>query len=66
MVTRADMLRWRTRKDGETETLLDAVSDRALTVGYPDEILGRLADTMVANGLGRVRSSSAAPGGFWA
>jgi CIC family chloride channel protein len=54
MVTRADMLRWRTRKDRETETLYDAVSDRALTVGYPDDILGRLADTMVANGLGRV------------
>jgi CIC family chloride channel protein len=54
MVTRADVLRWRTRKNRETETLYDAVSDRALTVGYPDEILGRLADTMVAGGLGRV------------
>jgi CBS domain-containing protein len=54
MVTRADVLRWRTEKAQRPETLYDTVSGRELTVGYPDEILGRLADAMVAGNQGRV------------
>ncbi len=30
------------------------ISDAAVTVGHPDEVLGRIADLMVANGVGRV------------
>ncbi|HEX4506346.1 MAG TPA: chloride channel protein [Alphaproteobacteria bacterium] len=56
MVTRADVLRWRTERERteRPETLYDTVSDGELIVGYPDEILGRLADAMVATNLGRV------------
>jgi CBS domain-containing protein len=54
MVTRADVLRWRTERVHRPETLFDTVSGRKLIVGYPDEILGRLADAMVAADQGRV------------
>jgi predicted transcriptional regulator len=54
MVTRSEVLRWRTERRRQSETLYDAVSDKALTVGYRDEILGRLADAMVAADQGRV------------
>jgi len=54
MVTRADVLRWRTERAHMPETLFDTVSGRELIVGYPDEILGRLADAMVSGNQGRV------------
>jgi CIC family chloride channel protein len=54
MATRADILRWTTQSRQGSETLYDVVSDTAGTVGYPDEVLGHLADTMVAADLGRV------------
>jgi len=54
MVTRADVLRWRTEREHEPQTLRAAVSGKALIVGYPDEIVGRLADAMVASDQGRV------------
>jgi CBS domain-containing protein len=54
MVARADVLRWRTERKRGAETLHDAVSGMELVVGYPDEILGRLADAMVASDHGRV------------
>jgi CIC family chloride channel protein len=54
MASRADALRW-TMQGGEADqTLYDVASDASLVVGYPDEVLGRLADTMVEAGLGRV------------
>jgi H+/Cl- antiporter ClcA len=54
MVTRSDVLRWRTESPHGTETLYDRVSDTALTVGHPGEVLGHLADLMVATDIGRV------------
>lgn len=54
MASRADALRWRTQDDSADQTLYDVVSDASLVVGYPDEVLGRLADAMVEAGLGRV------------
>jgi CIC family chloride channel protein len=54
MATRADILRWATENRHGSETLFDLVSDPAVTVGYADEVLGHLADVMVAADLGRV------------
>lgn len=54
MVTRSDVLRWRTESPHGAETLYDRVSDADLTVGHPGEVLGHLADLMVATDIGRV------------
>jgi len=54
MVTRADVLRWRTEGRASAEPLYDVISDEFLAVGYPDQILGRLTDLMVASDLGRI------------
>ncbi|QJP14439.1 CBS domain-containing protein [Starkeya sp. ORNL1] len=54
MVTRADVLRWRTEGAHDRQTLGEMISDAAVTVGHPDEVLGRIADLMVANEVGRV------------
>jgi H+/Cl- antiporter ClcA len=54
MVARADVLRWRAESPHEGESLFDRVSDRSLTVGYPDEPVSHLADRMVLADIGRV------------
>ena len=54
MVARADALRWTVERPPGAETLHDAISDPALSVGDPGEVLGRLADRMVAEDLGRI------------
>ncbi|MDR3500513.1 MAG: chloride channel protein [Parvibaculum sp.] len=54
MATRADVLRWRTDTRGKEATLYDVASDASLVVGYPEEVLGRLADRMVETDVGRV------------
>ena len=54
MVTRSDVLRWRTEKEHSGEVLYDLISDTSLVVSYPDEVLGRAADRMVAADLGRI------------
>ncbi|HEX7775788.1 MAG TPA: chloride channel protein [Parvibaculum sp.] len=54
MAARADILRWRTESDHGPATLYEVVSDASLIVGYPDEVLGRLADLMVETDLGRI------------
>ncbi|GGF30897.1 chloride channel protein [Aliidongia dinghuensis] len=54
MAARADALRWRTERPHGRETLYDALSDRSLAVGHADEVLGRLADRMVAADIGRI------------
>src|SRR5579859_71867 len=54
MVARADVLRWRAENPHGEESLFDRVSDRSLTVGYPDEPVSYLADRMVLADLGRV------------
>jgi CBS domain-containing protein len=53
MAGRADVMRW--RKSGDCSgTLYDSISDRSLIVGYPDEVLARVADRMVTADLGRI------------
>lgn len=54
MVSRADVLRWRMEGAHDRQTLGELISDPAVTVGYPDELLGRIADRMVAGEVGRV------------
>ena len=54
IVSRADVLRWRSENPHGDETLFDRVSDRSLTVGYPDEPVSHLADRMVTADVGRV------------
>jgi len=54
MVARADVLRWRAESPHGGESLFDRVSDRSLTVGYPDEPVSHLADRMVVADIGRV------------
>jgi H+/Cl- antiporter ClcA/CBS domain-containing protein len=54
MVSRADILRWSTEAGPSGETLFERVSDNAVLFGYPDEVVARLADRMVANDTGRV------------
>lgn len=51
MVTRADVLRWRTEGDHQAATLDDVVSDSSSVVAHPDDVL---ADLMVASDLGRL------------
>ena len=59
MVTRADVLRWRTEGDHQAATLDDVVSDTSVVVAHPDEVLGRVADLMVASISGGCRWSIA-------
>jgi H+/Cl- antiporter ClcA len=54
MVSRADILRWRTEADVHRETLFDRISDDSLIVGYADETVAHLADRMAAEDAGRV------------
>jgi CBS domain-containing protein len=54
MVTRADILRWRTEPDVHSETLFDRHSDDSPVVGHADETVARLADRMAAEDIGRV------------
>jgi CBS domain-containing protein len=54
MVARADLLRWSAEEAHDDQTLFDRVSDRSLTVGYPDEPVSHLADRMVLADIGRV------------
>jgi H+/Cl- antiporter ClcA len=54
MVARSDVLRWRTEGAHHTMTLDDLVSDTSAVSAYPDEVLGRVADLMVASDLGRI------------
>jgi CBS domain-containing protein len=54
VVARADVLRWRAENPHGAESLFDRVSDRSLTVGYPDEPVSHLADRMVLADVGRV------------
>jgi chloride channel protein, CIC family len=53
-VGRADVLRWRQESRFDTLTLFDLVSDASTPVAFPDEIVGRVADRMVSDDLGRM------------
>jgi len=54
IVSRADVLKWSSEGSHPDQTLFELASDSAILVGYPDEIVARLADRMVLNDLGRV------------
>jgi H+/Cl- antiporter ClcA/CBS domain-containing protein len=54
LVSRADALRWRRAGDQDGQTLGDQVSDAAIAVVRPDEVVGRAADMMIATGPGRI------------
>jgi chloride channel protein, CIC family len=53
-VGRADVLRWRQESRFDTLTLFDLVSDASTPIAFPDEIVGRVADRMVSDDLGRM------------
>ncbi|WP_035982876.1 chloride channel protein, partial [Bradyrhizobium sp. STM 3843] len=54
MVSRADILRWRTEAPSGDITLAERLSDDAVIVGYPDETVSHLADRMAIESVGRV------------
>jgi chloride channel protein, CIC family len=54
MVTRADILRWRTEPDVHAETPFDRHSDDSPIIGHAAETVARLADRMAAEDVGRV------------
>ncbi len=54
MVSRADILRWRTEAPAGEVTLADRLSGDAMILGYADETVSQLADRMAAEGVGRV------------
>ncbi|HVV41194.1 MAG TPA: chloride channel protein [Nitrobacter sp.] len=54
LVGRSDLLRWRAERPEDDVTLFERVSDRSLTLGYPDEPVSHLADRMVLADVGRV------------
>ncbi|MDE1937288.1 chloride channel protein [Bradyrhizobium sp.] len=54
MVSRSDVLRWRTEGAHQAMTLDDLVSDTSAVSAYPDDVLGRVADIMVSADLGRI------------
>ncbi|WP_113095727.1 chloride channel protein [Phyllobacterium sp. P30BS-XVII] len=54
IVSRADVLKWTSEGKHVDQTLFELQSDSAILVGYPDEIVARLADKMVLNDVGRV------------
>jgi CIC family chloride channel protein len=62
MVTRADALAWRVEGGLEAQTLAERVSDAALPVAHPDEVVARVVDLMLATGQGRVPVTDPATG----
>ncbi len=54
MVSRADVLRWMREDRVTAPALKDAVAGQKVVTGYPDELVGRLVDRMVASDYGRV------------
>lgn len=54
MVSRADVLRWRTQGWRSDARLGDAISTDDITIGYDDELVGDLADRMAIAEVGRV------------
>jgi CIC family chloride channel protein len=54
LAPRAEIMRWMAEGPHEGETLGDVISDAAMLVGSPDELVGTLAERMVAEDVGRV------------
>ncbi|AXK79341.1 chloride channel protein [Pseudolabrys taiwanensis] len=54
MVSRSDVLRWTVEGWGTGQVLREAIGEQDVTVGYEDELVGRLADRMAALDASRV------------
>ena len=54
IVSRSDVLRWTVEGWPTGQVLRDVVSEQELTVGYEDDLVGRLADRMAAADASRV------------
>ncbi len=53
LVHRADVLRWMEARPDASASLLDLISDRGPIVGWPEEMVGSLADRMATHDIGR-------------
>lgn len=54
MASRADALRWGATPAQPDQTLYDVVSDAGMPVTFPDDLVGRVTDLMIAADLGRI------------
>jgi len=54
LAARADVLRWRTEAPKGDATLYDVASDEDTAFAYPSDLVGQVADLMVARSVGRV------------
>lgn len=54
LVSRTDALRWQGDRDDDQTPLIDAISDAAQPVAYPDTPTGVVADLIVESGIGRI------------
>ncbi|RHW18501.1 chloride channel protein [Sphingomonas gilva] len=54
MVSRSDALRWRGEPELADATLAESMSDASLAVACPDDLIGEVADRMIAADYGRM------------
>ncbi len=64
MISRASALNWAADPEVQDQTLAEAVDGSSLVSGYDDEIVGALADRMIAHDVGRVPILSRATHGL--
>jgi H+/Cl- antiporter ClcA/CBS domain-containing protein len=62
LVSRADALRWRIEGGHKGEQIADLISDAALDVVYPDDIVTRAVDLMLQSNQGRLPVTDPATG----
>ncbi|MDR6532432.1 H+/Cl- antiporter ClcA/predicted transcriptional regulator [Caulobacter rhizosphaerae] len=62
MASRADALAWRVEGGLETQTVAERVSDAALPVAHPDDVVARVVALMLATGQGRIPVTDPATG----
>jgi CIC family chloride channel protein len=62
MASRADALAWRVEGGLESQTLAERISDAALPVAHPDEVVARVVQLMLATGQGRIPVTDPATG----
>lgn len=54
MVSRADIMAWLVHRHDNSAALAEITTKQAVVTGFPDELVGHLADRMVAAGVGRI------------
>ncbi|WP_029908475.1 chloride channel protein [Caulobacter sp. UNC358MFTsu5.1] len=54
LASRADALAWRVEGGLEAQTVAERISDAALPVAHPDDVVARAVDVMLATGQGRI------------